>query len=184
MTSVLLEFFVPGFARPKGSLNATSRIGSTKVRMVEQVDPEGIWRKRCLKYAHAAAKSQGVQLPLTDQPTALAVLFLFDRPDNPKFPNFPATTSVGDVDKLARNIFDALTPTKSPLSNRVLIDDSRFVNLLAHKDWAAPTEEPGAFVQILTATKPSRAALNAYLHKLRTSAPPLSPLTSEQELFG
>lgn len=181
MTQLLLEFWVPGFARPKGSLNGTSRIGSTKVRMVEQVDPEGVWRKRCLKFARAAATAQGVAVPFTDAPAGMSVLFLFERPDNPMF-DMPATTSVGDVDKLARNMFDALTPRKAHISSRVLHDDSRFVNLLAHKDWVAPGEEPGAFVQIFTATKPSRAALNAYLAKLRTM--PRPPLTPEEELFG
>lgn len=157
---MILEFWVGGFPRPKGSLAVSSAVGSTRVRVREQIDPEGIWRGLVLREAMKAGREAGVSLPIRG-PVGLKALFLFERPIDPEF-DVPATIKTGDLDKLVRNVFDAITPRKAPEKARIVIDDARFVNLEADADYARDGESEGAFVQIFEGVSTSRVAFDEW----------------------
>lgn len=110
--------------------------------------------------ARIAAHNAGLSLPI-DTPLALTALFLFPRPLSPEF-DVPATVKTGDLDKLVRNVFDALTPRKAPIKARVITDDARFINLEAHADYVHESESYGAFIQIFSYREPPRQALDDY----------------------
>lgn len=156
----LLEFWVSGFPRPKGSLKLTSDVGSTKVHVREQIDPAGRWRGAMYRAAWVAAQEAGRHVPF-DFPLAMRCLFLFNRPMEPEF-DLPATTRTGDIDKLARNAFDALSPTRAPEKARVAIDDSRYVGLWVEADYARSDESEGVFIQVFRGKSADRSAFDAW----------------------
>jgi Holliday junction resolvase RusA-like endonuclease len=55
---------------------------------------------------------------------------------------YPTDIHLGDVDKLTRNLLDALT------DSHVIADDSYVVTITCHKRWAGPGEEPGVIVAV------------------------------------
>jgi Holliday junction resolvase RusA-like endonuclease len=115
---MLLDLWVPGHARPKGSLNAViaqanaSTKGSQlcprcraplRVYQEEAVKGSSEW-KRTVALA-VKAKHQG--LPFNN-PVLITCYFRFARPDS-SAERFPTARQYGDLDKLVRNVWDALT---------------------------------------------------------------------------
>jgi len=83
-----------------------------------------------------------------DGPVRLDIAFVFDKPKSaPKRRRtWPITRASGDVDKLQRSTFDALTDAG------VMRDDSQVVDVHARKvftdDPAAPLQVPGAVIRV------------------------------------
>lgn len=131
---LILNVFVPGRPRPKGSLDFVT---ATYARENNR------HAKPWLKTVEAACRRMVASQPARpgrwvylagypfDGPVTVVTRFLFDRPARPAF-DVPATTDTGDLDKLNRNVFDALTAA------RVYVDDSRVVELASSAAYCAP----------------------------------------------
>lgn len=131
---LLVAFSVAGKARPKGSLRplpVRKANGKLGVYMKEESTDGPLWRRHVAK---AAAEAIGAAGPngVTGFPTALPVevriRFGFARPSRTVAPA-PITRYFGDVDKLVRNVLDALTDAG------VYADDSQVTELRASKSF-------------------------------------------------
>lgn len=120
-----LSVWIQGKARPKGSLDLMD--GG---RVKENNPASTPWRKHVVNVLRkhlAAAGSFGLTLgtleswPI-DVPVGVRLRFLFVRPANAKF-DLPGTRATGDVDKLTRNVLDALTDAG------VIVDDALVCDL-------------------------------------------------------
>lgn len=138
----ILDVFVPGAAKPKGSLR---HVGHG--RMVEQLAGSPTWRGAVREVAHKAVRC-------CDKPTCgdlkpgypaaggieVRVRLFFAKPKSaPKTRTIqPVTRSSGDIDKHARNVLDALVDAG------VIGDDSQVVVLDIRKAYCAEGQAPGA----------------------------------------
>jgi Holliday junction resolvase RusA-like endonuclease len=158
----LARFFVPGRPRTKGSLkfNCMKNRAHT-VRVQEEVAESKTWRT---KVARACREQQ-----LADHGTLLKhegavwvrLWFYFARQEyvnggvieSHETP-FPTNIRLGDIDKLTRNILDALSvPTaenQKPLCSCLIKDDSQVVDLFAQKRWADEEHPEGVSVTVTT----------------------------------
>jgi Holliday junction resolvase RusA-like endonuclease len=114
---------------PKGSLAPKGRRGQ-RVRLVEQVQGSKPFREAvALAARHAVAGRAGY--PLVG-PVEVHLVCAFVKP--PSYPKrrryWPVTRGTGDLDKLARNVLDALTDAA------VVGDDAQVCRLVADKDYA------------------------------------------------
>ncbi len=133
--SVSLVFRVDGTPKPKGSMR---HIGNG--RMIEQVKGSKEWRQRvALTGRNAALKASWATC--SDPVTVLAHFYL-PRPKTAKNRVWPHTRSSGDVDKLCRNILDALDDAG------ILADDSQVVNLHASKAYEDNQNKPGCVIRV------------------------------------
>ena len=122
--------------QPKGSMKCIGGRGRVAHQLIED-DKTGsrkIWRARVTE---AATQLAGNYEPGT--PLVVGLLALFERTAAAKKRAFPTTRSVGDTDKLARMLLDALDDAD------VYDDDSRVVLLLSMKAYAP---RPGAVVYV------------------------------------
>jgi len=97
--------------------------------MVEQVKGSKPWRDAVARAAAAHARVQG--WATVTGPVEVRVEFVFVRPKSAPGRVFPITRSSGDIDKLCRNVNDALVDAG------VIADDSQIVSLVATKLHAA-----------------------------------------------
>lgn len=123
---------VPGKPLPKGSLK---HIGNG--RMIEQTKVK-TWMKDIRTHITDA---YGVDAPLFEVPVMAILEFRFPRPLAAKNRLYPHMRSVGDIDKLARAVLDALQP-------QILVDDSLVVVLTAAKYYETAEEPAGVNVII------------------------------------
>lgn len=132
---------VYGRPRPKGSMRSFG-----KGRMVEQVEGSGDWRANVYGAARRVKLNTGWTYP---RPTAVEVYVkLFFDPPQAKHPRRPTTRTSGDIDKLLRNILDALTDAG------VVQDDSQVVKVGAEKYYCGESSLlaiPGACITITEA---------------------------------
>jgi Holliday junction resolvase RusA-like endonuclease len=151
-----VTFWVPGQPRPKGSLKNVARRGQ-KARFVEQVEGSKEWRATVADAAGEVWASY--ELPRV-YGVALAVRldFHFPRPVSHyrgdlmtlsaaglKYPRPSYAKGIGDSDKLARNVLDALTDAE------VWGDDGQACDLIVSKEWCRGgygAAAPGVWVAI------------------------------------
>ncbi|TQL46700.1 Holliday junction resolvase RusA-like endonuclease [Homoserinimonas aerilata] len=127
-----VAFQVDGTPAPQGSKKGFSRIGSTRVAMVESSDKVKPWR--------AAVKTAGEdamngRAPL-DGPLTVLITFRLAKPKTVKR-DLP--TVYPDLDKLVRSTFDGLTAAG------VIADDARICDLHTYKRYG----EPGADITVI-----------------------------------
>lgn len=149
----LLRFHVAATPRPKGSLTGESPRGTTRVRMVESVDPEGVFRTAVARAAYIYVTGRlpdatsykfmpKVGTPITG-PLMSAMRFTLPRARGGKL--WAPTEGGRDVEKLVRNVHDAL------MDIGLIVDDAQFTTLgrvakrFVDED---EFEEPGADVLI------------------------------------
>lgn len=139
---VLMQAWVPGRPRSKGSMKAWCTRGAQhKIRMEEQVADSGAWRKKVAALVQRLGRERyGRDLKL-EMPVELRVVYFFRREDEdmPTEPR-PTAITVGDLDKLDRNIGDALT------SSGLIRDDKFIVRIMSEKRWGP---QAGAQVTLL-----------------------------------
>lgn len=167
-----LTFNVNERPRPKGSLDARSERGTTHVQLRESVDPEGVFRTAVARAAWSAAtglipsgarKYTDLRTPAFrgklkaySGPVETSMAFRFDRKAGHGAlwaPGHPLTAKnlalgVGDIEKLVRNVHDALVDAG------VLADDHQVVTLgRCTKRWTDEDlyEVPGVFVSVIAA---------------------------------
>jgi len=125
-----MRLFAPGRPRTKGSLRHQGR-----GHMVEQVAGSGLWRRLIAeKLAFTLGQEQGQDgpvrkyLPYVGPVSARAVFWFAGRVEGGD--PYPVGRRYGDLDKLARNIGDAMTDAG------VIADDSLIVGWELEKLWA------------------------------------------------
>lgn len=91
--------------------------------MIEQSKRVRPYRKALTVAAKAAKGDQ----PALEGPVHVQATFIFERPKSHKKGSFPVTRSTGDIDKLLRSTFDALTDAG------VWGDDSQVTSVSASK---------------------------------------------------
>lgn len=128
---LLVMAWVPGAPKTKGSLAV--RNGKTGA-LRESVAGSTRWRQLMAK-AFVTARQQAEPWA---GPAGVTAYFYLPRDD-------PATTRAGDIDKLTRNVLDALEDA------RIWADDVQCVTLDVRKLGArlSPRDGPGAFVTVV-----------------------------------
>lgn len=138
----MIEFFAPGLPRSQGSKRHVGR-----GIMIEQTEVKE-WRGVVAVAASNAMRGT----PLLADACKAVLVFRFPRPAGhfkptgelrASAPWWPASSRGGDIDKLQRAVFDALTGV-------VYVDDKLVCRVLADRLYATPTSPPGALVRIST----------------------------------
>ncbi len=121
MSELLGSFFVEGRARTKGSLTPQPGYGKGGRKVIHMVDSEQstAWlktmvreiRKQCgIVPAAEGRKIVGFTPAPYDGAVSVHATFYFEREDKPSHQTpFPTSIDIGDIDKLLRNLLDALT---------------------------------------------------------------------------
>jgi len=153
----VLALFIPGHPRPKGSMQAQMvRDGAGrltgKVRMVESSPESSSWRRTMALAMHREVVRLGVvdgdseDSRLLGGPCVVSCTFWFDYPSQAaRGTRWPTHKHVGDIDKLLRNVLDAMTDA------RVYADDRQVVSVVETlKLWVpdAPGARAGAHVRV------------------------------------
>lgn len=123
-TKPTIATHVAGIPRPKGSMRVVDRQG----HMQEDNPRSKPWRQQVVSHLERFTnfgndEAGGFPIP---GPVEVRLVFMFDRPKSSKN-DHPVTMSVGDVDKLSRNILDAMQDAK------VYHNDSQVIRLIAEK---------------------------------------------------
>lgn len=130
--------------------------------MVESSKRVKPWRQDVKAAAEAAIEAWEQRQPLAagtwhpiDGAVDVSVTFCWPRPKShyrtgrnadllrDNAPTHPTSRNLGDIDKLLRSTFDALT------SAGVWVDDALVVTVMASKAWCDPGQRPGATVSVL-----------------------------------
>lgn len=123
-----LLFTVEHKPATKGSMKAAYRRG--RIRMWEDVQGSTAFRD-AVAWSARAARASAPGYPLTG-PVEVQIVCAFVKP--PSYPKrrrcWPVTRGSGDIDKLERNVFDALVDAE------IIGDDSQVCRVIADKDYA------------------------------------------------
>jgi hypothetical protein len=159
---ILTRFFRPGRPRTKGSLHVYCTKGKAhKVRVVEETKDSSLWRAQMAKAAQVAMMDEHGKLMNWAGPAGLVAHFMFapvaqmeaGRPTGQIVPEhrtpFPTAIDLGDLDKLVRNLGDALVDA------HVLADDSLITNMAVKKTWCPLGQVPGVMVEVIALEVPA-----------------------------
>jgi len=134
-----ISFFVPGHPKPQGSKRGFNRGG--KVVMVESCAALHDWRS-AVSYHAAKVRPE----KLIEGPVRMNIIFSLPRPRShyrtgahlnelrASAPQYPIGHQTGDLDKLTRTMFDALTGV-------IYVDDSQVVVADIRKGYGTPGVE-------------------------------------------
>lgn len=146
-TVLPLAVWVAGRARTKGSMRQQGR------RMVEQVAGSKAWREQVvqtvLRQCGAVSGPGGWSRwwEPEDGPVVVGLTVFLPRPASRRgeWSGWPISIYDGDLDKLCRNVGDALSDTK------VIEDDRQIVGWApAWKLWAPSPDRAGAWITVAT----------------------------------
>ena len=152
--TTLLVLFVPGHPRSKGSMKCIGARGKAKHVLQEQVTLSKPWRERMQRAIVQEVRRGGAgvgaaALPWTG-PVRVRIGFYFDRPEtgvgvSMPFPVIDAgVNAVGDLDKLTRNVLDALQ------GSGLIKNDCLVVGIVAEKRWVPNGLGPGVQITVET----------------------------------
>lgn len=134
------SFFVPIRPRTKGSLKVVTPRGRKPI-LIEDHEHSKPCRNAVAKVIRTELiKTFGMPLTAWPGPVEVLLSFIFDQ-DGPTAQTLPFPTvnagvnANGDLDKLVRNVLDALKDSS------LLADDSMVVRLTTEKRWALPEAE-------------------------------------------
>lgn len=156
---ILIHTRAGGRPRTKGSLKVYCTKGRDhKIHLEEEVVESKAWRKVVARAVRQAQMDTHGRILQHAGPVEVRLVFMFPRteavaggPIPTHATEWPTHIKLGDADKLARNVLDALSMPKerkhTPLCSGLIQDDSQVVVLSVAKFWADPAREPG--VQIL-----------------------------------
>lgn len=130
------SFFVPGVPAPQGS--KSQGIGRNGKPYMREDNPRTKpWRTVVVR---ALQDDHGKPLVVFDSAVWVSLRFVFVRPKSHKPTTLPTSRQLGDVDKLTRNMLDALT------QSGVLTDDSYVLRLRDVEKVYGPN--PGVHIRI------------------------------------
>lgn len=147
MSTDRLAFFAEGTPAPQGSKKAFTRIGTTRVQLVESSKNVKPWREQVRA---AAVEAMGGNDWTAPAAVAIGLTFWMPRPKSHPKTRRTIHSTRPDVDKLARSTLDALT------ASGAISDDSTVVKVSAVKCYVHPpnlrySDEPettGVYVHI------------------------------------
>lgn len=148
MSQVIAAFFVGGRPRTKGSMKVITPRGRKPI-MVEDHAHSKPWRAKLVK----AIKARYPDMQPTSAPISINCDFYFER-NGPTAAVLPYPTlnagvnAAGDLDKLIRNLLDALQ------ESGMILDDCQVVSLISTKNWAGSLGEAGVHVTVLRRVLP------------------------------
>lgn len=164
---ILADFQAGGRPRTKGSLNAyCMKNRQHTIRVEEDITDSKRWRKvvaracrvwQLDRYAGKFLRYAG--------PVEVRLVFFFPRDESvnggpvPTHDTlWPTHITLGDWDKLGRNVSDALsTPRKraeAEVCSALILDDSQIVKGSIAKFWSTADREPGVQVLVLSVDEP------------------------------
>lgn len=185
---ILALFRVDGRARTKGSLKVYCRKDRRhSVHVEEEVAESKAWRRRVALAAQAQSRSAWGTATLGHAgPVEVRLVCYLPRQlsvakgkEGTVVPShstdFPTDILMGDVDKLARNVGDALTDA------RLILDDSQITDFLVAKRWA-PLGMTGAagWAEVLVMEVDPEAALGPGPFWMPDMADPPAPRVGER----
>lgn len=141
-----MRVFCPGRARTKGSLKPTHiRLGGGRCKVGLREDGEFSvpWKTTMIKAIRAACECAQYAGPVE-----VHSFSRFERPDGTTTP-WPVQHSIGDEDKLRRNLLDALT------QSALLKDDAQVVGGQNWKRWCELGEPAGILFVVRQALDPA-----------------------------
>jgi hypothetical protein len=150
VSELLSEFWVPGKAAPKGSLNPGAGGQDRKLR--ESNDRVNAFRANVAAAAHKDMAARGV--PGTQHgPVRVTIVALFDPPRRGNL-DAPITRAVGDIDKVSRAVLDALQDPRRTVgmkrevpNSKLIADDAQVVDLVAFERFGR-LHNPGTLVRV------------------------------------
>lgn len=132
----MIQFVVHGVPAPQGSKRHVGR--GILVESSKKVAP---WRE--------AVKWEAIRVhqgrPPMDGPLHVDIAFFVPRPKSTKKGAQPITRTSGDIDKLQRSTFDAIT------DSGMIRDDSQIVSVDVTKEFVGPDDSPRAEIGIFPA---------------------------------
>lgn len=147
-------FIVWGQAAPKGSMKCIGQRGKVKHVVVESdVVGSPKWRRKVAGQAAVHVQEQADKY----QAVALELTYTIARPEShygtgrnagqlkAGAPQYPTARSGGDIDKLERNILDALQEAG------VLVDDAQVIEVSHHKRYLVPARDRALYGDALEA---------------------------------
>jgi len=162
---ILADFRVNGRPRTKGSLKTyCMKDAKHTVRVQEEVAESKSWRMRVARASREYQLAEFGALRQFGGAVEVRIVMWFPREqavnggpipshDTP----WPVAITIGDVDKLARNVLDALSlPTKRahiPLTSGLIRDDSQVVSLAVLKFWETEENPAGMWILVTDVTE-------------------------------
>jgi Holliday junction resolvase RusA-like endonuclease len=156
MAQILAMFRVDGRPRTKGSLKATcTRNRSHTIRYQEETKDSSRWRRTVALACQRHQKAMWGKLLGRECAVEVRLVVYFDRqlsvaqgaPVGTVIPShlgpLPTDIHLGDTDKLARNVGDALT------DSGIIRDDSQITDFMVAKRWASPEHPAGVEVLVM-----------------------------------
>lgn len=130
------QYFIPGVPKPQGS--KTSGVNRKTGKTFVREDNAGTkpWRKRMVE----ALQENGKPRAVFEDAVWVRLRFVFLRPKSHGPDSLPTSKQLGDVDKLTRNVLDALTQAK------VITDDKFVIKLREVEKVYGPN--PGVHIEI------------------------------------
>jgi len=119
-----VEFWVPGKAAPKGSLQPGSGRAGRKLR--ESNDRTTPYREMVRDAAHRDMAARGVA-GTWHGAVRVQIIALFEPPTQSDAAA-PTTRAVGDIDKISRAVLDALQDPRRTEGMKAIIPDSKLIN--------------------------------------------------------
>lgn len=123
MSELLVEFWVPGKAAPKGSLQPGTGRAGRKLR--ESNDRTTPYRELVRDGAHRDMAARGVAGTYHGA-VRVQIVALFEPPARHDA-TAPITTAVGDIDKISRAVLDALQDPRRTVGTKLEIPDSKLI---------------------------------------------------------
>jgi hypothetical protein len=177
MSEVLARFYVPGHPRTKGSLNAWCRRDKAHtVRVEEDIEDSKLWRKTVARVSRRYQMQRYGRLLKHEGPVEVWLAFFFERemsvvkgvrtdvPIPTHQTGRPTHITLGDGDKLKRNVLDALSaPSEKskrhhlPYLSALYLDDSQVSDWHGGKFWADEISPPGVRILVTEAQLPEAA---------------------------
>lgn len=171
VAGVIAEFRVNGRPRTKGSLGVYCLKNRTHtVRVEEEVAESKAWRAQVARVSREYQLATYGRFLMHEGPVEVRLLFLFPRTESVAvtaepgdlIPShmraWPIAVTLGDIDKLTRNVLDALQAPQrrgdnsdAKWTSALIKDDAQVVRTVVTKRWAAGDEKPGAEVVVVTA---------------------------------
>lgn len=177
--TVLANVWVGGRPRTKGSLKVYCvQNRAHSIHLEEEVAESKSWRKSVARVLREQQIEQHGKLLGYAGPVEVRLVFFFPRTESvnggpvPSHDTeWPTHITVGDADKLARNVLDALSApkdrsaAKGALCSGLIMDDSQVVLLSVAKFWVTADREPGVQILVMDVENPTAEldAVNAWI---------------------
>ena len=163
---IVAHFKAGGRPRTKGSLNAYClKNARHTVRVEEQVAQSKPWRAKVARACREDQLARHGKLLVYSEPVEVRLVFFFPKVDGVAgATEWPTHKTLGDADKLERNVLDALSAPSPgmgredlPYVSALIRDDSQVTPLWSAKFWTPEDREPGVQVLVMTAETPLTA---------------------------